>query len=296
MAQYEYHLVDVFTTQRFGGNPLAVFPDAQGIDPETMQTIAKEFNLSETTFVLPPEDPTCDYHVRIFTPGREVPMAGHPTVGTAFTLHYLGIIDDVKPITFQEGVGPIPVDLALDGSNQLTATMSQPMPEFGQIYENRAEIAEMLSISEDDLLADYPLQVVSTGVPFLYVPVKSLDAMQRISLRYDLWQKLLQADMRDIYMVTPETEQATSSAHSRMFAPTMNIPEDPATGAACGPLGAYLVKYGLVPAGEFVNEQGFEMGRPSLINIGIDYYDEQFSGVRVGGNSAYVGRGEILLD
>ncbi|MEO1665994.1 MAG: PhzF family phenazine biosynthesis protein [Chloroflexota bacterium] len=296
MPEYDYHLLDVFTTQRFGGNPLAVFPQAAGMDEGLMQQIAKELNLSETTFVLPPSDGQSDYHVRIFTPARELPMAGHPTVGTAFLLHRLGKLDAPGTVTFQEGVGPVPVALSLDDAQRLVATMSQPMPDFGKIYENRAEIAAMLSITENDLLADYPLQVVSTGVPFLLIPIKDLATIQHVNLRIDLWDRLLKVDGHDVFVFTPETVHDASALHSRMFAPTMHIAEDPATGAAAGPVAAYMVKHGLLQPGAFVNEQGYEMGRPSLIQIGIDYEWEQFTGVRVGGNSAYVGRGTIVID
>ncbi len=295
MSEYAYHLVDVFTDVPFGGNPLAVFPLADGLTDALMQTIAKELNLSETAFVMPPTDKQCDYRVRIFTPDMELPMAGHPTVGTAFVLQRQGVITAPSRVTFQEGVGPVPVELALDG-DKVAVTMAQPLPAFGAEYDDRAAIADMLSLTEDDLLPDCPVQAVSTGVPFVYVPVKSLDAIGRASVKVDVWQRLLaDGPAPHVYVFTLETVHATSTVHSRMFAPLMGIPEDPATGAASGPLGAYLVRYGLAKPGTMINEQGIEMDRPSEIQIGIDWDGDAFTGVRVGGRCVYMGHGVLHI-
>ncbi len=295
MTEYLYHLVDVFTDVPFGGNPLAVFPLADGLTDALMQTIAKELNLSETAFVMPATDARCDYRVRIFTPDMELPMAGHPTVGTAFVLQRQGVITAPSRVTFQEGVGPVPVELALDG-DKVAVTMAQPLPAFGAEYDDRAVIADMLSLTEDDLLPDCPVQAVSTGVPFVYVPVKSLDAIGRASVKVDVWQHLLaDGPAPHVYAFTLETVHDTSTVHSRMFAPLMGIPEDPATGAASGPLGAYLVRYGLAKPGVIINEQGIEMGRPSEITIGIDTDGEAFTGVRVGGRCVYMGHGVLHI-
>lgn len=298
MPEYVYHLVDVFTETRFGGNQLAVFPNAEGLSTELMQHIAKELNLSETTFVLPPKDTANHARVRIFTPTVEMPTAGHPTVGTAFVLQREGMIPLRGRVRFEQQVGVIPVDLEYDESGKLLIHMTQPLPQFGASFADRRAVADMLSLTETDLLADYPLQVVSSGVPFLYIPIKSLDAIRQIRLRLDLWeQHLKNFDTSHVFVFTPETKRSNSTVHSRMFAPTLGIVEDPATGIACGPLGAYLVTYGLASADHtIISEQGFEINRPSIVYINVTVEDETITGVRVGGSSVYVGRGRLYLD
>jgi trans-2,3-dihydro-3-hydroxyanthranilate isomerase len=300
MRKLRYQLVDVFTNERFGGNQLAVFTNARGLSPEMMQHLTRELNLSECTFVLPPKDQTNDWWVRIFTPGYEMPMAGHPTVGTAFVLareHLVEVSESKPSIRFEEGVGVIPVTFTFDEGAHLLINMSQPMPTFGPIFEDRAAMAELLSLDVSEL-ADYPLEVVSCGVPFVYVPLKSLAAVQAIKVRVDIWERLLKNYAAPhIYAFTTETVLPGSTVHSRMFAPAMGIGEDPATGAACGPLGCYLVRHGLVQGNPAIilNEQGFEMGRRSFIHIEIEQTDGQFSRVSVGGECVYIGEGHIEI-
>ena len=294
-----YHIVDVFTNQQFGGNPLAVVPDGRGISDELMQQIAKEFNLSETTFVLPPQSEENDFHVRIFTPSRELPMAGHPTVGTAFILAREGLIKSTQTkVIFEEGVGPIPVELEFRGGQPYMMTMDQPLPEFGPELEDRASVAEMLSIAESDLHPDLPAQVVSCCVPIILIPIRNLDVMKRLELRQDVWKNHYAQYDASLYMLTTETELPDSAVHGRMFGPNVGIPEDPATGAAHGPLGSYLVKYGVVQgeaAQHMVSEQGFEMGRPSYIHMSVEGDSNNITRVRVGGESAYMGQGQLQL-
>jgi len=300
MRELQYHLVDVFTDQQFGGNPLAVFTDGQGVADGLMQAIAKELNLSETTFVLPPTDPANDCRVRIFTPGGELPMAGHPTVGTAFVLARDGrtpVRDGEARFIFEEGVGPIPVTLAMrDGAPDMI-WMKQPAPTFGPIFENRAEIAEMLSLTPDDLDDRYPIERVSSGVPFVYVPLASLAAARRARLRLDLWERLNgPKQLGKVFLFTRETQYPGSTVHSRMFAPVIGIAEDAATGGASGPLGCYLVQYGIAAAGQaLVSEQGIEMGRPSFLHIRIERDGEVFTHVGVGGQCVYVGHGALQI-
>src|ERR1051325_4956136 len=167
MRRLHYHRVDVFTDRAFGGNPLAVFTNGRGLDTETMQAIAKECTLSETTFVLPPDDPAHDWRVRIFTPGSELPMAGHPTVGTSFVLareHLIRRDERQKTIVLEEGVGPVPVRIEFDEGEPSFAEMTQPLPTFGPALEDRQSFAAMLSLEESDLEADLPVQIVSCGV------------------------------------------------------------------------------------------------------------------------------------
>ncbi len=297
-----YHLLDVFTNRRFGGNPLAVFTDPPlDLSVSTMQAIAKELNLSETTFVFPPQDPANDFRVRIFTPAAELPMAGHPTVGTAWLLARLGkfgAIDGSKSIIFEEGIGPIEVTVKADNDGKPARVhMRQPLPTFLDILHDRAAIAAMLSIALDDLHPSAPCQVVSSGLPFLYVVVTSLEAIRRVSLRLDRWQAILKGSAAEqVFVTTTETEYPGSTAHSRMFAPALGVAEDPATGSASGPLGAYLLKYGLVASDEMVSEQGIEMGRPSFIDIHVGRRGDQVANVSIGGECVYLGQGALYLD
>jgi len=294
-----YHIVDVFTNQKFGGNPLAVFPDGRGVSDEMMQLIAKEFNLSETTFVLPPKSEENDFHVRIFTPSRELPMAGHPTVGTAYVLAREGFLPASKThVVFEEGVGPIPVELKFQDGQPHMITMDQPLPTFGPKIQERNLIADMLSISESDLDAHLPVEVVSCGVPIILIPIKNLEVMKRLTLKLDVWREHFEKYDASLYMLTQETELPDSVVHGRMFGPNVSIMEDPATGAAHGPLGSYLVKYGLIQgdaALHMISEQGFEMGRPSFIHMSVEGSADQTTRVRVGGESVYMGQGQLQL-
>lgn len=298
MRNLHYHLVDVFTDRRFGGNQLAVFTNGRGIPDDWMQNIARELNISETTFVLPPENPAHDYRVRIFTPGKEMPMAGHPTVGTAFVLAREGMIQGERAV-FEERVGPIPVSISYENGLPVQTTMTQPLPEFGTMFDDRAALAEMLSLDPTGIDDRYPAQIVSTGVPLLFVPLRDLSTIKAVKLRQDVSERLLQGHgLGEVFVFTMETERAASTVHSRMFAPVLGIPEDPATGAASGPLGSYLVKYGIVeadPTATIIGEQGFEMGRPSIIHIEIDTDGDRFTAVRVGGQTVYIGEGFIQM-
>jgi trans-2,3-dihydro-3-hydroxyanthranilate isomerase len=303
MRRLHYHLVDVFTDRAFGGNPLAVITNGRGVETETMQAIAKEFNLSETTFVLPPDDPRHDWRVRIFTPGSELPMAGHPTVGTAFVLareHLIPRGARESNIIFEEGVGPVPVRVEFENGEPSFAEMSQPLPKFGPRLTDASAVAKMLSLNTEDIDDTLPLEVVSCGVPFLFVPLRTLDAARRARPRAELIEQAAERAgiSPQVFIFTREVESASSTVHSRMFAPGFGITEDPATGAASGPLGCYLVRYGLVPcdpAAEIVSEQGLEMGRPSYIRISIERQGDDITAVRVGGQCHFMGEGFIEI-
>ncbi len=304
MKQLHYCLVDVFTNQPFGGNQLAVFPDARGLTPEMMQALAKELNLSESAFVLPAQDGASDYRVRFFTPAVELPMAGHPTVGTAFVLAYQGMIQLVEPettITFEEGVGVVPVTLSTREGQLHLIQMRQPLPTFGPVFTEPEAIAQMLSLDPALLDTALPLEVVSCGVPFLFVPIKSLEAVRAIRFRLDIWERVLRDFAAPhVFVFTQEVIHPDSTVHSRMFAPAMGIAEDPATGAASGPLGCYLVRHGLVqPArtgsSQMVSEQGFELGRPSLVQVKIELDGQHITDVSIGGQCCFMGKGWITL-
>lgn len=300
MRKLQYYLVDVFTDRPFGGNPLAVFPAAQGISPAVMQSLAKELNLSETTFVLPPQQAGNDCQVRIFTPAMELPMAGHPTVGTAFVLSHNKLISLTEPETtllFEEGVGTIRVTLSVKDGQASLIQMHQPLPTFGAQFTERAAIMQMLTLDAADFDPALPFEVVSCGVPFLYVPVKSLEAVRRIRFRRDVWENALRDfEAPQLFAFTQETETAVVGVHSRMFAPSMGILEDPATGAASGPLGCYLVRHELLKLDnvvEFVSEQGFEIGRPSFVTIKIALEGKRITDVQVGGQCHFMGQGSF---
>ncbi|MFL6255132.1 MAG: PhzF family phenazine biosynthesis protein [Pyrinomonadaceae bacterium] len=303
MRRLHYHLVDVFTDRAFGGNPLAVVTNGRGVRVETMQAIAKEFNLSETTFVLPPDDPRHDWRVRIFTPGSELPMAGHPTIGTTFVLareHLIPRGERESEIVLEEGIGPVPVRVEFEGGEPVFAEMSQPLPKFGPRLNDVSAVAAMLSLDAEEIDERLPLEVISCGVPFLYVPLRSLDAARRARPRVDLIERVASEHglPPEVFVFTREVEGAGSTVHSRMFAPGMGITEDPATGAASGPLGCYLVSYGLVEgerAAEIVSEQGLEMGRPSYVRIRIERQGEEITAVRVGGQCHFMGEGFIEI-
>lgn len=300
MRKLRYHLVDVFTNRAFGGNPLAVFTNGRGLSTELMQSIAKELNLSETTFVLPPEDPSNDYRVRIFTPGNELPMAGHPTIGTSFILALEQMIElgsEETTVKLEEGVGTISVRLEFKQGRPNLIWMQQPLPTFGPRLENVGGVAEMLSTAPDAIETGWPIQVVSCGVPFLYVPLKDLRAIRSVRFRLDVSERVMAGlDVTEVFVFTTETELEGSSVHSRMFAPALGIYEDPATGAASGPLGCYLVHYQVFPGNtrsEFISEQGIEMGRPSIVKIIIEKAGEEFKNVLVGGQCHFMGEGYL---
>ena len=302
MRKLRYHLVDVFTDRAFGGNPLAVFPNGRGLSPSIMQALAKEFNLSETTFVLPPQEAQNTYRVRIFTPAVELPMAGHPTIGTSFILAREHLIDWAGPettIRLEEGVGTIPVTLRQQDHGVIFVQMSQPLPAFGARFADKQAMAEILSLEADALDPYLPIEVVSCGVPFLFVPVRDIGAMRSIRFRQEASERILRDfETANVFVFTREIETEGATVHSRMFAPALGVAEDPATGAASGPLGCYLVRHNLVAQAKkvtIISEQGLEMGRPSLIHIEIEQDDGRITAVRVGGQCYYMGEGSIEL-
>lgn len=298
-----YFTADVFTDRRFGGNPLAVFPDARDIAPDLMPQIAREFNYSETTFVLPPADPSHTAKVRIFTPGGELQFAGHPTVGTAHVLATIGAIPLTGPetrIVFEEGVGPVPVTIrATDGRPEFATLSVAKLPEVGPPPPPRAALAAMLSLSEDDLLSgEMEPEAVSCGTPFLFVPLRDRKAVARSRVRSDLWESTLAGYITSKVMVfAMDPELPGSDVRARMYAPAIGVPEDPATGSACVALGGYLAARDPRFDGtlRWVVEQGFEMGRPSLLEVESDKKDGKIVGARVGGKTVMVCEGHMTL-
>ena len=298
MARFEYRLVDVFTRERFGGNPLAVFLDGRGIDPALMQRIAFELNLSEATFVLPTSHPDCDVRVRIFTPRAELPMAGHPTVGTAFVLdeHERSECGDWvrrerserNRIVFELGVGPVPVERLHAAGGATLWRMTQPPARFGPRCDDRATLAAALDLDVVDLDPALPCESVATGPPFLIVPLRSLEALGHARLRIDAWEPIESAvEGAQPYLFV---RTGATTARCRMFGPGHGITEDPATGGAAGPLGAYWLAHGLTkPNTPLVFTQGVEMGRPSELLVEAD------TSVRVAGACVPIGAGWLDL-
>ena len=298
-----FFTADIFTTTRFGGNQLAVIPDARGLTTEQMQAITREFNYSESTFVFPPDDPKHTRRVRIFTPGSELPFAGHPTVGTAHVLAGIGevkLTGDETRIVLEEGVGPVPVVIrSRDGKPVFCQFSVARRPEVGPPLPPRAAVAAAISLEEEDLLdgAWHP-QVVSCGLPFSFVPVRNRAAVARSRIRMDAWEKHLAGTAGENVMVfAMDPEEPGHDVRARMFGPgAINVAEDPATGSACAALGGYLAARS--PRGgtqRWVVEQGYEMGRPSLIEVEADRMAGSITAVRVGGASVMVCSGEITL-
>jgi trans-2,3-dihydro-3-hydroxyanthranilate isomerase len=296
-----YLHLDVFTSTPFSGNQLAVFPDPGDLSSETMQAIAKEMAFSETTFILPPEQGG-DARMRIFTPGEELPMAGHPTIGTTFALAIEGTIARGRERwIFELGVGPTPVSLEWDDQGLAFAWMTQPLPKFGRSITDRATLASAIGLEERALFGNLPVQIVSCGVPFLFVPVATRAAVDAVAIDRRALRKAFDHDGIEeapVFFFTTEEGPDGSTVYSRMLAPGFGIAEDPATGGASGPLGCYLLRHGVVmpdEAHEMVSLQGVAMGRPSRIHISIDGEHDRITRVRVGGRSVLVGRGELTV-
>jgi trans-2,3-dihydro-3-hydroxyanthranilate isomerase len=300
---YRYLHYDVFTDHLFGGNQLAVVLDARGLSSETMQAIAKEMNFSETTFVLPAEAPGTDVRMRIFTPGEELPMAGHPTIGTTFALARVGAIEPRRDrFVFGLGVGPTPVTLAWKGDDLSFVWMTQLNPTFGEPIANKAGAAWMLGLSEAAVAGTaLPVQQISCGVPFLFVPLATRAAVDNASMapgRFDEFKRTAKIDAHGVFLFSVAPGNDRAHVYSRMFAPEMGVVEDPATGSASGPLGCYLVKHEVVPpnkAGAMLSLQGVKMGRPSHVHISIGAKNGNITSVRVGGESVLAGEGTLYI-
>ncbi len=298
-----YLIYDVFTSTPFEGNQLAVYPEPpRDIAVERMQRIAQEMNFSETTFVLPPEAGG-DVRMRIFTPGAELPLAGHPTIGTTFALADRGVIARGRDeFVFELGVGPIPVSLQWGEQGLAFAWMVQLLPSFGPRIEDRAGLAAAIGLEPGELV-DRPIEAVTCGVEFLFVPVTSRAAVDRVEIdRRALSRVYERAGCTDlaVFVFTADRTGAAGdeTVYSRMLAPMFGIAEDPATGGASGPLGCYMLSHGMVTpqqALSMISLQGVAMKRPSRIHISIETRDGAISRVRVGGKAVKVAEGELLV-
>lgn len=303
-----FHTLDVFTDRTFGGNPLGVFPDAAHLPTDLMQRIAREMNLSETVFLGPPETPSGTARVRIFTPGVEVPFAGHPTVGTAIFLAGTkaagepGIAEGTGSVALilEENVGPVPVEVRFEEGVPVFARFTTALlPEHRPSPYARAELAAMVGLVDSDLSSgDLTPEMVSCGLPYHVIPVGSIEAVERAALDMALWRTML-ADSwaHHVYLVCLGGEGANVDVRVRMFAPGSGVPEDPATGSAAAALGGYLSRADGRKEGtlSWTVEQGLEIGRPSILHVEADRAGHETVAVRVGGSAVAVSRGTMWL-
>ncbi len=300
VREYRFVQVDVFTGEIFGGNPLAVYPNAEGLDREEMQKIAREMNLSGTTFVLTPGSSEADFKVRIFTPQREIPFAGHPVIGTCFVLGDEGRIGpkEGKRVTKLElGLGVFPVEVVYSGGKPVSAKMEQRYPEFLGAYGEMELLARLLSLPLEKLdLLKGPAEVVSTGLPFLIVPITSQRALSQAKINPSMLETVAQELDTSLIALFTMDGLGGNRIRARAFAPFHGVPEDPATGSAAGCLGAYLVRHGLIkgePVTTVEIEQGLELRRPSLIKVELAFHEGTIHGVWVAGSAVKVLEGTI---
>jgi trans-2,3-dihydro-3-hydroxyanthranilate isomerase len=300
--RFHFVQIDVFASQRLQGNPLAVFTDARGLSDLEMQAIARETNLEETTFILPGDpavEKTHGVKVRIFAPDRELPFAGHPTLGTAMVIRNRRLSANTRPAPAREivldlKVGSIPVAFTSDADGHLFGEMHQKDPTFGRIHD-RDTIAGLMGIKSTDITDDAPIQTVSTGLPFAIVPIKERRTLQ--SLRPD--QEKIRSyveqepDLAWLYYVTRDTQDPKIGLRARGMYP---VGEDPATGSAAGCTAAWMVRYGLATSGQSVHiEQGVEVNRPSQIYVRAAREGDKVLNVYVGGNAVEIAEGEYSL-
>jgi trans-2,3-dihydro-3-hydroxyanthranilate isomerase len=295
---------DVFTDRRFEGNQLAVFHDARGLTSEQMQVITKEMNFSECTFILPAEVPGTDIRMRIFTPGSELPMAGHPVIGSTFALAELGVIGPGRDsFVFGLGVGPTKVELTWEAGRLSFAWMDQGLPNYREPASPRTEIIRAVGLDESSVdQTGLPIEEISCGNAFLVIPVRTRAAVDAAEADTAAMRKIKSAfpgGHVGALFFTSEPIDPGVTTYSRMFAPSAGIVEDPATGSAAGPLASYLVKHGLVRRDQMsgmVNLQGVAMGRPSRLHMRIsEDGNGAITRVQVGGKAVRVGEGTIDL-
>jgi trans-2,3-dihydro-3-hydroxyanthranilate isomerase len=299
MFDRHYATADVFTSRRFSGNQLAVFADGQGLTDVEMQAITREMNYSESVFVLPASDPANTCRLRIFTPGGELPFAGHPTIGTAIVLAETGVITlgaGARRIVFEEGVGPVPVTISRDDRGLLVAelTAAQAPERLDVAPPSTAGIAETLSLATSDITGD--VEIWSCGVPYTVVPLSGRAAMGRIRIDRRAWQEHLSGSASpELYVVCRDPETPGAALRVRMFAPMMGVEEDPATGSAAAALAGWLGRGR--PDGEhtWLVEQGIEMGRPSLLRVSAKVESGLTVESRVAGNAVVVCRGSMKV-
>ena len=291
----KYYIVDVFAQEKYNGNQLAVFVDAGTLASQQMQRIAKEINYSETTFITDNQSREGGYDVRIFTPAQELPFAGHPTLGTAYIIQQEIIKQPVEKVTLNLKVGQIPVTLHYADNSVNLLWMQQLPPIFGQKFATDA-IAPLLNLSVDDINTNFPMQEVSTGVPFIIVPLKTSAAVKKAKVNLEKYFKLISnTEAKSILIFCPETYHQENNLNVRVFCDYLGVPEDPATGSANGCLAGYLANYAYFDADsiDIRVEQGYEIGRDSLLLLKAQKTDADIN-VFVGGKVIMVAKGEFV--
>jgi len=291
LRRFPFVQVDVFTSRPFEGNSLAVFLDGRGLSDDEMQALAREMNLSETTFILPRESSVereRGVRVRIFTVQEELPFAGHPTLGTAFQLRGS---TGAHEVALELTVGKVPVRFEEQSGQPVFGEMTQIDPKFGERHDREA-VARASGLRDGDIDPSLPIQTISTGVPFTVVPLRGLDIMRDLHVDLKTSAEYLErSGGKFFYFVTRETEDPAARLHARMM---FYNGEDPATGSAAGCAAAWMVAHGIAQPDERVLiEQGLEMKRPSRIFVRGSRRDDRVVNVRVGGNVVEVLRGEV---
>jgi trans-2,3-dihydro-3-hydroxyanthranilate isomerase len=299
-----FHTLDVFTDRRFGGNPLAVVLDADGLGADEMQTIARELNLSETVFVLKPENPAHSAKIRIFTPGRELPFAGHPTVGTATLLAELRtpVVNGERDaiIALEQAIGTVRVGVRLRAGQAPFAEFDAPkLPQMAGTLPARERLADALGLLTREIgFENHTALRIDAGNVFAYVPVISLEAIARARVEAVAFAGTFpESEVAGVYLYTRQCVHKTSAFHARMFAPQLGVPEDPATGAAAVGFAGVVKAFDVLPDGMHKRaiEQGHEMGRPSAIQLTLVVEGGKLETVRIGGNAVRVVEGKMAV-
>jgi trans-2,3-dihydro-3-hydroxyanthranilate isomerase len=294
VGSLKFFLLDVFAEEKYAGNQLAVFRNARGLSKVQMQKIANEMHFSETTFILSDEERDGGYDVRIFTPANELPFAGHPALGTAYVVRHCILNGTVKKVLLNLKVGQIPVTFEKNAVGDEILWMKQVLPAFGETFDV-ARISEALCLDEEDVDNRFPVQEVSTGIPFTIVPLKSLDAVKRAKVNREQPGKLTKAAQAGILVFSPETYEKDNDLNVRVFVDLYGIPEDPASGSANGCLAGFLSHYRYFGT-DIVDarvEQGYEIGRPSLLRLKAKEKQNEIH-VHVGGKVVMVANGELV--
>ncbi|HEY4675424.1 MAG TPA: PhzF family phenazine biosynthesis protein [Candidatus Bathyarchaeia archaeon] len=292
MKSLTFYIVDVFAEEKYAGNQLAVVRDAKALSDVEMQKIAKEMHFSETTFILSDEKRAGGYDVRIFTPGRELPFSGHPTLGTAYVIQREIIKKHIDKVVLNLKVGQIPVKFTYAKKNDETLFMKQLPPSFGETFDTKT--ISVLSLNAEDIDKRFPVQEVSTGVPFIIVPLKNLDALKRARIDRQKYLRLIEnTEAKAILIFCPEPRSKRNNLSARLFGYT--VPEDAASGSANGCLAGYLIKYRYFGK-EKIDvrvEQGYEIGRPSLLLLRAEERVSKID-VFVGGKVIMVAKGKLV--
>ena len=296
MAKRTFYIIDVFAEAKYSGNQLAVFRNAESYTDRVMQKIAREMNFSETTFICDKRNKDGSFRVRIFTPAREVPFAGHPTIGTAFVIVKEILKSKAARVDLKLRVGKIPVDVQYEGRKVDILTMRQVQPGFGRIVKS-AEVAKILNLGEKDISRRFPCVEVSTGMPHLIIPLSGLDALKKCRVNREFYERLIKRiDAKSLFVFSTEAYSKGNDISARCFPIFYGIEEDPATGSANGCLAAYLSKYEVFgsPVVDAKVEQGFEINRPSKLYIKASPAEKGWIDVTVGGKSELIASGEFL--